>query len=266
VANALAQSTDHIFGFFEVLRAELGFYVGCLNLHAALTSLDVPVCLPDAKDGGTAALRFRGLCDPCLALSLRRSLVGNSVDASGRDLVVVTGASQGGKSTFLRSLGLAQLMMQAGMFVAAESSEGAVCTALFTHFRREEDATMTSGKLEEELSRMSDIVDDLSPGAVVLFNESFSSTNEREGSEIAWQVIRALVDSGVRVHFVTHLHAFARRAFDRRDEGALFLRAERNQDGTRTFRMIEGEPEKTSHGSDLYRQVFDVETEEAQVP
>jgi len=36
VANALAQSTDHILGFFDMLRAELGFYVGCLNLHEQL--------------------------------------------------------------------------------------------------------------------------------------------------------------------------------------------------------------------------------------
>jgi DNA mismatch repair ATPase MutS len=266
VANALAQSTDHIFGFFEILRAELGFYLGCLNLHAALRALDVPVCFPAPRDRKTAALQFRGLCDPCLALSAGQGVTGNNVDATGKELLVVTGANQGGKSTFLRSLGLAQLMLQSGMFVTAESFEASVCTGLFTHFRREEDARMESGKLDEELSRMSDIVDDLSHGAVVLFNESFSSTNEREGSEIAWQVVRALLDKGVRVHFVTHLHTFARAAFRRCDEVGLSLVAERKEDGTRTFRMVEGEPGETSHGEDLYRKVFGPDPEEASVP
>jgi DNA mismatch repair ATPase MutS len=64
----------------------------------------------------------------------------------------LTGANQGGKSTFLHSIGLAQLMMQSGMFVGAERFEAAPCPALFTHYKREEDATMKSGKLDEELA------------------------------------------------------------------------------------------------------------------
>ena len=79
--------------------------------------------------------------------------------AEDKDLVIITGANQGGKSTFLRSIGLAQLMMQCGMFVAAESFGSNICTCLFTHYKREEDPTMRSGKLDEELGRMSSIVD-----------------------------------------------------------------------------------------------------------
>ena len=48
---------------------------------------------------------------------------------------------------------------------------------------------MKSGKLDEELSRMSDIVDHITPHSMILFNESFAATNEREGSEIARQII-----------------------------------------------------------------------------
>ena len=45
------------------------------------------------------------------------------------------------------------------MFVAAESFAANVCAGIFTHFKREEDATMTSGKLDEELARMSAIAE-----------------------------------------------------------------------------------------------------------
>ena len=54
---------------------------------------------------------------PPIALSSGRSVVGNELKADGKDLIIVTGANTGGKSTFLRSLGLAHVMMQAGMFV-----------------------------------------------------------------------------------------------------------------------------------------------------
>jgi len=256
VANALAQAVDHIDGFFQMLRKELAFHVGCLNLHERLAALGQPGCFPRPLPAGQRRLRCRGLYDPCLALQMRSGVVGNALDADGRSLVVVTGANQGGKSSFLRAVGVAQLMMQSGMFVAAESFEGGLCPALITHFKREEDATLKSGKFDEELARMSEIVDHLVPGAVVLFNESFSATNEREGSEIARQVVSALLEKNIKVLFVTHLHAFAHDLFERGVDQALFLRAERLPDGTRTFRLAPGEPLATSHGRDLYTRIF----------
>src|SRR5581483_9643508 len=94
------------------------------------------------------------------------------------------------------------------------------------------------------------------PGALLLCNESFASTNEREGSEIGRQVVRAMVDSGVKVIYVTHLFDLAHGFFAEGMETALFLRAERGEQGRRTFRLHEGEPQPTSYGEDTYRQVF----------
>jgi DNA mismatch repair ATPase MutS len=196
------------------------------------------------------------LYDVSLALNLGGRVVGNDVNADGKDLVMITGANQGGKSTFLRSVGLAQLMMQCGMFVPAEFFAANVCDGLFTHYKREEDATMKSGKFDEELSRMSNIVDSLRPSSMVLFNESFAATNEREGSEVARQIVGALLEQGVKVFFVTHLYAFAHGCFEKKMKNALFLRAERQAGGGRTFKLIEGEPLQTSYGEDLYRAIF----------
>jgi DNA mismatch repair ATPase MutS len=99
--------------------------------------------------------------------------VGNDLNADSKQFVIITGANQGGKSTFLRSVGLSQLMMQCGMFVPAESFCSNVCYGLFTHYKQEKDATMKSGKFDEELSRMSDIVDNVTPNSILLFDESF---------------------------------------------------------------------------------------------
>ncbi len=187
---------------------------------------------------------------------MKQKIVGNTGTADGKHLVIITGANQGGKSTFLRSIGLAQLMMQCGMLVPAESFCANVCDGLFTHYKREEDTTMKSGKLDEELSRMSGIVDHLTPNALVLFNESFAATNEREGSEIARQIISALIEKRLKVFYVTHLYDFAHGFFDRKLEDAIFLRAERQLDGERTFRVSEGEPLQTSYGEDLYVKIF----------
>ncbi len=148
-------------------------------------------------------------------------------------------------------------MMQAGLFVPAEQFSASVCAGLFTHYKREEDKTMKSGKLDEELARMSDIVDHLTAGAIVLCNESFAATNEREGAEIARQIVSALLEKGVRMFFVTHVYEFARGFYDEHRENILFLRAERRSDGGRTFRIICGAPLQRSHGEDLYREIFE---------
>jgi DNA mismatch repair ATPase MutS len=101
-------------------------------------------------------------------------------------------------------VGLAQLMMQTGMFVAAESFSANMCPRLFTHFKREEDASMKSGKFDEELTRMSEIAKHLVPDSILLFNKSFAATNEREGSEIARQIVSALIEKGFKIFFVSH--------------------------------------------------------------
>jgi DNA mismatch repair ATPase MutS len=259
VAKALAQSADHIDSFFNMLRIELAFYIGCLNLSEQLAEMGAPISFPLAMGPSERRHSFRGLYDVCLALAMEQKVVGNDVNADDKDLVIITGANQGGKSTFLRSIGVSQLMMQCGMFVPAESFCASVCDGLFTHYKREEDPTMKSGKLDEELGRMSDIVDHMTANSLVLFNESFAATNAREGSEIARQIVSALLEKGIKVVFVTHLYEFAREFYGRKMENATFLRAERQTDRRRTFRLIPGAPLQTSYGEDLYKRIFGTE-------
>jgi hypothetical protein len=256
VANAAAQSVDHVHSFFVMLRVEIGFYVGCLNLAERLAELGEPTAFPVAVPSGQLALSARGLYDVCLRLTASETVVGNDIAGDGKALVMITGANQGGKSTFLRSIGLAQLMTQAGMFVGADSLRVNVCDGVFTHYKREEDETMESGKLDEELARMSEIAGNIAPNCVLLCNESFAATNEREGSEIARQVVTAFLEAGVKVLFVTHMFDLA-SSFHRQGMGtAVFLRAGRGSDGARPFKISEGEPLPTSYGEDSYRKIF----------
>ena len=259
VANALAQSADHIRDFFLMLRTELAFYIGCMNLHDRLVQLGGPVCFPHATASHERRQSCRALYDVCLALRMQRSVVASDLDAVGQTLIVITGANQGGKSTFLRGVGLAQLMMQCGMFVAADVFTSNTCDLVFTHYKREEDQSMTSGKLDEELKRMSQIADHITPNSLLLLNESFAATNEREGSEIARQIVCALTEKRIKVFFVTHLYEFARRLLEKQPQEVLFLSAERKDDGQRTFKIIPKQPLPTSFGPDLYYSVFGAE-------
>ena len=253
VAATLGRSCDHLVGFFRQLRWETGFYVGCLQLRQRLTELGISMCWP-APAASSEAMTAAGLS--CLSHAIRNgeSPVPNDLVGPRVDLALVTGANQGGKTTFLRSIGCAQLMLQAGLFVPATSYRAGVAPSVHTHFRRSEDDDLASGKLEEELVRMSRIVDRCRPGDLLLMNESFASTDEVEGTYLAAEIVDALLDHGVRVLMVTHFHRLARHYRDRPD--TVFLTAERREDGVRTHRVLPGSPASTSHGMDIYRQVF----------
>lgn len=256
LAGTVSQAGEHVLGFFRQLRTELAFYLGALNLHDALDNCGGALCRPEPRAPSSRCHTATALYDPCLTLSTGKAAVANDLQADGKTLLILTGANRGGKSTFLRALGVAQLMLQAGLFVPAQAFSAALCPAVFTHYKREEDAGMDSGKFDEELSRMSAIADSLVPDALLLLNESFAATNEKEGSEIASQVCSALLEKRVRVIFVTHLYAFAHGMYARQLEQALFLRAERREDGGRSFRILPAAPLKTSYGRDIYDRVF----------
>jgi hypothetical protein len=255
-ANALAQSADHIKSFYLALATELAFYVAALNLHEHLAQIGAVSCRPTPKDEGFPRLETEQLYDLSLAIKLKTAIVGNNVEADGKQLVIVTGANQGGKSTFLRGFGLAQLMMQAGLFVAANAFSADVRDQVFTHYKREEDASMESGKLDEELARMGELSKELTPSSLLLCNESFASTNEREGSEIARQVASAVTEAGVKLVFVTHLFDFADTIRRQQRDDVLFLRAPRGEDGQRSYQLVEADPLPTSYGADTYKEVF----------
>jgi hypothetical protein len=255
-ANALAQATDHILKFFIALRSESAFYVGCLNLHAKLLARGIPVCFPSPIEPAERERSCSGLYDVCLALQMGGPVTPNDLALAGQSMTMITGANKGGKSTFLRSVGVAQLMMQCGMFVAAQSMRANLNTSIFTHYKREEDASMESGKLDEELARMSEIVDRLSANVLLLLNESFACTDEREGSEIARQVTDALIDEAVEIFYVTHLYDFSEEVAASQSGRVAFLRAEREADGARSFKIVPAPALQTSFGDDIYNEVF----------
>lgn len=261
--------------FFDQLRIQTAFYRGAVNLKHHAERFQLHICMP--KVCGQEQLHYDTLKEFVMCIEQRITAIGNTCDIDDKLLVVITGANQGGKSTFLRSLGIAQVMMQCGFFVVAKKFEAGIFPQIFTHFTRREDSAMNSGRLDEELSRMSQIIDSITPGSLVLLNESFATTTEKEGSNIAYDIIRALHEAGIKIITVTHLLSFAQRLYSETasgetsadasesgsanenkawNNGVAFFCAERLPDGRRTYKMVQSVPELTSFGLDLYNEII----------
>ena len=92
---------------------------------------------------------------------------------------------------------------------------------------------------------------------MLLCNESFASTNEREGSEIARQVVDALLDAGVKVVFVTHLFDLAHGIHaSARETPCSCVPSAATTANVRTS-SPKASPLPTSYGEDTYRRIFD---------
>jgi len=254
-AETVGESAEKVLAFMDSMKEEIAFYLGCLNLWNELKTMGATVSFPVPEKDAKSGIGYEGIYDMALSLRTKRTAVGNSLNTQHDSIIFITGANKGGKSTLLRAIGQAQLMMQCGMFVAAESFNTYIAGCICTHFKREEDSSMAMGKFDEEISRMSAIVDHIATGGRLLLNESFSSTNVREGSEVAMQIINALLDRGIKIIFVTHFNELA-EAYIGNAYRSLFLRAERLENGKRTFKILQADPIPTSFGYDIFLKVF----------
>lgn len=252
VANGMAQAAGSLQSLVDQLKAELSFYLGGIHLWKKMTECGKSICFPELTEEKDRS--YVGIYDGTMALNGETGIVRNTLSSQNQKLWLITGANQGGKTTFLRGVGLCQLMAQCGLFVFAENCRIPVKREIFTHFGREEDRKLSSGKLDEELLRMSGIVDRLQPGAMLLSNESFSSTNDRDGSEIFLGIVRGLMASNVEIFAVTHLMDFAEAMA--RQPYVLSLRPERKETGERTYLLREEKPQPEAYAEDIYRNIF----------
>ncbi len=194
--------------FFAKLLSEVEFYEAALALRKYMEEKSLPFCMPKfvSMEKGVSA---KNLYDLGLASDTDGTVTANNVNMENGKILIVTGHNRGGKTTFLKSIGIAQIMAQAGLFVPAEEYYCPVYQGILTHFPSGEDETLGDGKLAEELKRLKKDFHMLKDGGLALFNESFSTTTTKEGAEIGIDVLRAVRASDSHAVFVTHLMEIA---------------------------------------------------------
>ena len=154
--------------FFEHYCEEIAFYMGVVQFMKRMEPLYITLMMPTPKLQGTKDTSFVNLYELSMAVYSQRKPVGNSVTLQNNRMTLITGANQGGKSTFLRSYGIAQVLMQCGMPVPASNFTAPIYAQIFTHFTRSEDEQLSNGRLSEELQRMSNMVNKTVPNSLFL--------------------------------------------------------------------------------------------------
>lgn len=278
LGGVVSSITSALMRFFTNLETEMLFYQGAVELIQTLEKLGLPMCRPQFVSCESKQFAASGIYDLSFAhhLAARAGyssdvIVKNDVQMNSKQgqIFIVTGPNQGGKTTYLRAIGITQLLAQAGMLVPAESAVISPVDWIYTHFSSAEKAGTDRGRLEEEMVLLEQIMKEISGDSFLLMNESFSSTNSHEGTIIAEEILKALSLIGTRVIFVTHLYELAKKidVINASTNGITKLvslvagikQPANNEDGKtqgieRTYLVTPGEPLPTGFASDIAYQ------------
>ncbi|MDI1478558.1 DNA mismatch repair protein [Polyangium sp. y55x31] len=194
---------------FVQLLGDMEFYLAGLGLADLARDKGLPVCLAELVPPGEAGLAIDRLYNPLLLAGKGKPVPSNLATAHGDAVVIVTGPNSGGKTRLLQSIGLAQLLGQAGLFVTAERAVLPQLGGMFVSLIEEARSDQPEGQLGMELLRIRRLFEELGFGSLVLLDELCSGTNPSEGEEIARLVISLLPELKSPVFLTTHLLTLA---------------------------------------------------------
>lgn len=193
------------------LSEELKFYRAALDIAQTLRRAGLPLCKPEVLEPEADVLDGTGICDILLLTEGKNgsNIVPNDISIpKDKNGILVRGDNNCGKTSFLRSVGCAQLFAQSGLFVCAKSFRASVRHGIFSHFssaEKELTENDTAGRFEGEVQDIAAILNELRPFSLVLLNETFQTTAYSEGAEGMKLILDALPLAAVKYIFVTHM-------------------------------------------------------------
>ncbi|MFB6115949.1 MAG: hypothetical protein ABEK10_00410 [Candidatus Nanosalina sp.] len=186
--------------------AELKYLAAAARYANQKEAVGTPMVFPEVTDEGTS---IEGMLEPNLVEQEgHEDIVSNDVNSDSEEyLHLITGANNGGKTTYMNAVGLAQAMYQMGMPVMAENAEMSPKDAILTHYIQQGDIQRGESRYANELERIQDVFEKSTPESMVLIDEPFSGTAPEEG---AWQldgVLKAFENLGSTTYASTHYHS-----------------------------------------------------------
>ncbi len=222
LAESIDEISDKLFECFCSAALDMNFYSAAVQYVRFMKKERINYVFPIIGEQGTP-FRAMDLSDLHLLLTAATEAepapvipndVGSETDSRG---MIVFGANGSGKTVFLRSVGCAQILAQAGLPVPARNANIPVQTRIVTQFseaEKEFEKGNDAGRFEQEVRELASVVDSLDDGALVLLNGTFQTTAYEEGAEGLYHILSYFTDRGIRFLLVSHLHQLESRVAD----------------------------------------------------
>ena len=192
------------------INANVLAHIDCL-LSFAKVAEDNGYVRPIVDDGDAIDIRQGRHAVIETQMPLGERYVPNDVrlDSEKQQIMMITGPNMAGKSALLRQTALIVLLAQIGCFVPAERAQVGVVDKIFTRVGASDNLSLGESTFMVEMTEAADILNNVSPRSLVLFDELGRGTSTYDGISIAWAIVEYLHEqprSRARTLFATHYH------------------------------------------------------------
>lgn len=259
--------------FLLKIEPQINFYVGAAQLVERTRKMGLPSCRPKILPKESRSFYCSNMYDLVFACKMFSSILGGRFagheiktnDCEVNGIVILTGANNGGKTTFTRGAGINQVLAQCGMCVTAESAEIAAVDSIFVHFPKEEEVGINTSRFTEECKEFRETTKQAGAYSLILMNESLSSTTPTECLIIAEELMKIFSYMGARVIFTTHIHELIGKKDEINQMGGKSLMtsmiAQCDERGQPTYRIVKGVPDQLRNARYIFER-FGISFEE----
>jgi DNA mismatch repair ATPase MutS len=243
-----------------LLLEPLAFYAGFAEYFVNLKKQGFDICRPKLLPVEERTMTVKNARNPLLATEQHdgQRVVPNDIGHSAeQNMFVITGPNNGGKTTYVRTVGLVQLMAQKGLYVTAESAEVSFVDGIYTHFVTPDDIVKGEGRYRNELLRVKEILESATPYSLVILDEPCGGTSYEEGCRQSLVVLDGIHKLGPATYYTTHMHPVAEAVDQGRYPAAGNLSVECRYDGKKikyTYKVKAGASGK-SYGEEIARDI-----------
>lgn len=237
---------EYIRGDTDRCRRECEFYIEVKKLSDKIRERGIPLCFPEVSD--VPLYNASEIYDISL-LKAGYEIIPNDAEFSEKDnFFFLTGANGGGKTTYIRTVGIALILFLGGCFVPCRKAKIYPFKKMFAHFPRDERFEGT-GRLVDEKNRADEILNVSDNKSFVLFNETFSGTDEIKSAQMTEALGKTCYERGIFGVYVTHIHSMADLNIP-----MLNVVVDTDDNNRRTFKVLRRDSVRSSYAHDILKK------------